>query len=406
MSRLARLAGSPAAQRALRSAPARRLAPWLAAAQRSPDDPVAQYAAWAALEREGPVALGAPPSSGGQLDVAFVVPGFRRGSGGHVSIASLLRGLERRGHACSVWIDDPGGSSGGAAAFRTFFGSLAGEVHDGLAGWRGAGVVVATGWQTVAPVLRLPNCGARVHLVQDDEAQFYPTSAERLWAERSHEFGLPCVTAGTWLAGRMRERGLPATSFEFGIDHAVYRPRADIARAAARVLFYARPATPRRAVPLGMLALADLHRRRPDVEIVLYGDAATPAAPFPSTAVGILEPEQAARAYAEATVGLVLSLTNYSLVAPEMLACGLSAVEVRAPSTQQAFADAPIELAEPTSHALAGALERLLDDPGERARRAEAGARWASSRTWDAAAAALESGLRRAVEDGCHNGGA
>ncbi|HEX6025543.1 MAG TPA: hypothetical protein VFZ00_26355, partial [Solirubrobacter sp.] len=58
---------------------------------------------------------------------------------------------------------------------------------------------------------------------------------------------------------------------------------------------------------------------------------------------------------------------------------------------------APIELAEPTPHALADALERLLDDPDERARRAAEGVRWAAPRTWDAAAAALESGLRRAV---------
>jgi O-antigen biosynthesis protein len=402
MSRLARLAGSAPVQRALRSGLARKLTPWLADAQRVPDDPVTRYAAWAALERHGPVALGDPPAAGGPLEVAFVVPGFRRGSGGHMTISHLVRGLERRGHACSVWIDDPGGASGGAAAFRAFFGPFAAGVHDGLAGWPGAGVVVATGWQTVAAVLRLPGCGARVHLVQDDEAQFYPASVERLWAERAGEFGLPCVTAGTWLADRARQRGLAATSFELGIDHLVYRLQPQVARAPARVLFYARPATPRRAVPLGMLALSELHRRRPDVEIALYGDAVAPAAPFPFTALGILAPEQAARAYAQATVGLVLSLTNHSLVAPEMLACGLPAVELRGPGTEQAFAGSPIALAEPTPHALADALERLLDDPAERARRAEAGVRWAAPRTWDAAAMALESGLRGAA--GCHNG--
>ena len=97
----------------------------------------------------------------------------------------------------------------------------------------------------------------------------------------------------------------------------------------------------------------------------------------------------------------MLSLTNHSLVAQEMAACGLPAVELRTPSTEAAFADSPIELAEPTPHALADALERVLDDPAERARRAEA-ARWAAPRTWDAAAAALESGLRGVA--GCHNG--
>jgi glycosyltransferase involved in cell wall biosynthesis len=393
VSRLARLAGSAPARRALRSGPARRLAPWLAAAQREPEDPVRDYAAWAALERDGPVPLAPASAPADSLDVAFVVPGFRRGSGGHVSIAGLVRGLERRGHRCAVWIDDPGGRSGGAAAFRTFFGPFAATaIHGDLGGWRGAGVAVATGWQTVATVLRLPGCAARAQLVQDDEARFYPDSAERLWAQRAHGHGLPAITAGTWLAGLTAAVG----SFEFGVDAAVYRPQPHVRRRPRQVLFYARPATPRRAVPLGMLALAELHARRPDTEIALYGDSAPLTAPFPFTALGVLEPAQAARAYAEATVGLVLSLTNYSLVAPEMLACGLPPVELRGPSTEAAFAGAPVELAEPTPSALAGALERLLADPDERARRAAAGAAWTAPRTWDAAAAAVEAGLRAA----------
>jgi O-antigen biosynthesis protein len=394
VSRLARFAASASARRALRSAPARRLAPWLAAAQREPDDPVRDYAAWAELERDGPVPL-APGEAGDTLDVAFVVPGFRRGSGGHVSIAGLARGLERRGHRTAVWIDDRGGRSGGAAAFRAFFGPFATTaVHDDLRGWSGAGVAVATGWQTVATVLRLPGCRARAQLVQDDEARFYPDSAERLWAQRAHGYGLPTITAGTWLAGLTGAVG----SFEFGVDPAVYRPQPDVPRRPRRVLFYARPATPRRAVPLGLLALAELHARRPDTEIALFGDAVLPAAPFPYAPLGILEPAQAARAYAEATVGLVLSLTNYSLVGPEMLACGLPPVELRMPSTEAAFAGAPVELADPTPQALAAALERLLDDPDERARRAAAGAAWTAPRTWDAAAAAVEAGLRAARE--------
>ena len=93
----------------------------------------------------------------------------------------------------------------------------------------------------------------------------------------------------------------------------------------------------------------------------------------------------------------MLSLTNHSLVAQEMVACGLPAVELRTPSTEAAFGDSPIELADATLPALADALERLLDDSGERRRRSEAGVGWAASRTWDAAAAAVEAGLRAAA---------
>jgi glycosyltransferase involved in cell wall biosynthesis len=393
LSRLRGLARSAPAQRLLRSGPARRLSTQLVAAQRAPEDVVTPHATWAELERSGPVRLepGDPPGEG-SLHVAVVAPEFRRGSGGHATIANLVRGLEARGHRCSIWIHDPLGRSGGADAFRTFFGPFAAPVHDGLAGWTGADVAVATGWQTVPSVLLLPGCRARAHLVQDEEPEFYPASAERLWAERA--FALPAITAGTWLAERVRARGLRATPFDLGIDHSVYRPELAVPRARERVLFYARLATPRRAVPLGLLALAELHRRRPTVDIVLFGDAAPLTAPFPFANLGILDPHDVARAYSQATVGLVLSLTNHSLAAQEMLACGLPAIELRTPSTEAAFGDSPVVLAEPSVLPLAGALERLLRDPEERRERAEAGLRWAASRTWEAAAAAVEAGLR------------
>jgi glycosyltransferase involved in cell wall biosynthesis len=308
-----------------------------------------------------------------------------------MTIANVIRGLERRGHACSIWIDDPDRRSGGAESFRAFFGPFAGPVHGDLSGWRGAQVAVATGWQTVAPVLRLGGCQARAQLLQDDEPQFYATSAERIWAE--HATVLPAITAGPWLAELAQARGLAVGSFDLAIDHAVYRPRPDVSRNPSRVLFYARAATPRRGVPLGLLALAELHRRRPSVEIALYGDAAPLATPFPHVQLGILDPVEVARAYAGAGAGLVLSLTNYSLAAQEMLACGLPAVELRTPSTEAAFGDSPILLAEPSVAALADALEQALDDGREHE---QAGLAWAATRTWDAAAEAVEAGLRAA----------
>jgi hypothetical protein len=374
-------------QRALRSGPARRLTTRLVQAQRTPIDPAAPFAAWAELERRGPAPLEGPVP-GEKLKVAFIVPGFRRGSGGHTTISNLVRGLEARGHTCSIWIDDA--HSGGAQAFRTFFGPFKASVHDDLTGWTGADVAVATGWQTVAPVLLLEGCRARVHLVQDDEPEFYPVSAERLYAERA--FQLPTITAGTWLADRMRQKGLAATPFELGIDHATYRPR-NFPRNPNRVLFYARAATPRRAVPLGLLALHELKRRRPSAEIVLFGDAASITAPFPFTNLGILDPPEVASAYARAAAGVVLSLTNHSLAAQEMVACGLPAVELRTPSTEAAFGGSPIELAPATVLGLADAIERALDAPD----RTQAGLQWARTRTWEAAAAAVETGLRAAL---------
>jgi glycosyltransferase involved in cell wall biosynthesis len=131
---------------------------------------------------------------------------------------------------------------------------------------------------------------------------------------------------------------------------------------------------------------------------VLFGEPEPPEAPFPFTHLGVLDGERLAAVYSEATVGVVLSLTNYSLVAQEMLACGLPAVELDTPSTRAAFGHpAPLELAPPRPAALADAIERLLDDPGERSRRASQGLAYAAGRTWGAAAAQVEAGLRAAL---------
>jgi hypothetical protein len=388
MSRLKRVAGSAPAQRALRSGPARRLTTQLVQAQRTPVDPTLGFAPWAELERRGPAPLvEGEPAGRGPLEVAFVVPSFRRGSGGHTTIANLVRGLEDRGHRCSIWIDDPTGHATGEQ-FQEFFGPFEARVHDGLGGWRGADVAVATGWQTVAPTLLLASCRARVQLVQDDEPEFYPASAERLYAERA--FQLPAITAGTWLAERMRARGLTATAFDLGIDHATYHPLPGVSRRSDRVLFYARAATPRRAVPLGLLALNEVSRRRPGTEIVLFGDAAPLATPYRT--LGILDAHEVARAYAEAKVGVVLSLTNHSLAAQEMVATGLNAVELRTPSTEAAFGGSPIELAPATIGGLADAIEAQLD-----ADRSAAGIEWARTRTWPQAAERVEQALHEAL---------
>jgi glycosyltransferase involved in cell wall biosynthesis len=357
----------------------------------------------------GPVALRGDAArlvDAASLHVAVVVPSFRRGSGGHATIANLLRGLEGAGHRTSVWVLDDEGRHAGetpaevAALFEAFFGPLAGPVRAGFGDWDGADVVLATGWQTVAKVLRLPGAGARAYLVQDHEPEFYPTSAEREWAQWSYRQGLHCIAASPWLAGVLRERyGASATSFDLGTDHARYRP-ADVQRRADRVLFYARAVTPRRAVPLGLLALAELHRRRPAVEIALFGEARGVAAPFPHRDLGVLEADDLARAYSEATVGLVLSLTNPSLIPQEMLACGLPCVDVASESMLATYgADGPATLAPAEPIALCEAIEALLDDAPRRNRLSTDGLAWAAARTWPAAAAQVQAGLHAAVRE-------
>ena len=329
---------------------------------------------------------------GEHLHVAVVIPWFFVGSGGHSTIANLVRGLEARGHECSLWLD--GVHLGDADAdFKAWFGPIEGRVHASFSEWDGADVVVATGWQTVHRTLLLPKCGARAYLVQDHEPEFYGTSAERTWAEQTYSLGLHCVCASPWLAELMRSRyGASASSFDLGVRHDVYRPLDDVARRDDLVVFYSRAVTARRAVPLGLLALEELRLRRPDVETVLFGEPRPLATDLPQR--GVLPPDGLARLYAEATVGVVLSMTNPSLVPTEMLACGLPVVDVASDAMVATFGhDGPIVLADFDPLALADAIERVLDDDEERARRSAAGVELVAARTWPAAAAQVEAGL-------------
>src|SRR5581483_10760863 len=101
--------------------------------------------------------------------------------------------------------------------------------------------------------------------------------------------------------------------------------------------------------------------RRPDVRIVLFGTDTVLDASFDYEHMGVLSAEQLAALYSEATVGLCLSLTNFSLMPKEMLACGLPCVELAGISAESIFGhDGPLELAPLDSNAIADSMQRLL----------------------------------------------
>ncbi len=359
--------------------------------------------------REGPAALLDPVPGMAErerLRLALVIPSFRRGSGGHNTLLQIFSRLEQRGHLCSVWLYDFTGQHLAEwpavirSDIREFFAPIEGPVYKGFDQWQGADVAIATGWQTVHPTLMLDQCRARAYIVNDHEPEFYAASTEREMAEDTYRHDLHCIAASPWLRDLLIERyDTSADAFQLGVDHSLYQPR-PVTRKQDTVIYYARHITPRRAVPVGLMALSELHRRRPDLRIVLFGDEGQLESPFPYEHLGVLTPPQLATLYSEATVGLCLSLTNFSLMPKEMLACGLPCVELAGVSAESIFgSNGPLELAALDPQAIADALERLLDDRALWEQRSREGIEFVASHTWEHATDEVEAGLRHALRE-------
>ncbi len=339
------------------------------------------------------------------LHFAVVIPPFQRGSGGQNTICTLIGRLEDMGHTCSIWLYDPYGRQPQSAAVLRreiveHFVPVRAPVFKGFDAWHGADVAVATGWETAYPTVMLPGCRARAYLINDHEPEFFPTSAEAIWAARTYELGLYGISASRWLRDLLARRyGQRGTWFRLGVNQRIYHPR-PVERRDDTVIFYAREFSGRRAVPLGTLAVEELHRRRPGTRFVFFGQAEEIGVAVPYELLGIASPEVLALHYSAATVGLCLSMTNYSLIPQEMMACGLPVVDLAGGSTEAELGRASgVELAEADPVAIADALELLLDDPEARGRRASAGLGLAQSASWDVAARQVEAGLREALRE-------
>jgi glycosyltransferase involved in cell wall biosynthesis len=148
-------------------------------------------------------------------------------------------------------------------------------------------------------------------------------------------------------------------------------------------------------VELAFAGLSTLFERRPDLRIVLYGSNLPLTVPFPAENIGVVPPSELAALYRRASVGLVFSLTNLSLVTQEMMASGLPVVELNGENVSSLLGESGelVMLAAPDPDSIADAIEKVLDDParaGEMARRADD---FVESRTWKRAGEQLEEAL-------------
>ncbi len=351
----------------------------------------------------GPIRLEAgSPRPDGPWTIAWVVPRWEIGSGGHMTIFRMVRELERRGHSNAIFVFDPERRIRKTASqlrdeIRSRFIPIEAPVFLGVDDFDSADIAIATEWRTAYPVRDLPRVREKVYVVQDHEPEFFATSAESVWAEDTYRMGYRCIACTPWLGKLLqREYGLEARWFELGTDLDVYPFAGDEEREPGLLAVYGRRETPRRAVDLALAGVANLFERRPGLSVVLFGSSTTGYAPFPCEDLGVAPPERLAELYRRAGAGVAFSLTNHSLVAQEMMASGLPVVELEGGNVEEAFGASGerVMLAPRTADGIADAIERVLDDREAAAAMALRARAFVEERTWERAGAQMEEALR------------
>jgi hypothetical protein len=317
-------------------------------------------------------------------------------SGGHVDIFRTIAYLESRGHSCRVYFYDPLNTTTLSAIEATMnaYPAIGAELHYNARAMAACDAIFATSWLTAYPVANFADAGRKFYYVQDYEPYFEPAGSYSSLAANTYRFAFHGLTLGEWLAEKLSdEHGMTCEAFGFGVDGAQYALRNSQPR--QKVLFYAKPTSPRRGFELGVLALELFHDLHPEYEIELMGaDIDRYELSFPCSRRGVLSVEALCELYNECAAGLVISFTNMSLLPLEMLACGCIPVSNDAPHTRRVEYAEQLRYAEPTPAALAHALY-MAARSGEDAAVIEHAAEYAKLFDWDASNRRIEQVLLR-----------
>lgn len=328
----------------------------------------------------------------------WFIPDFNIGSGGHQTIFRTIMRLEHMGWESNIVIVGPANHATAESARQDIcehFFPVKAKVFMGFDGLPNSEFVIATGWQTAYPVKAIAGDVKKLYFVQDFEPSFYPAGTESMLAENTYRFGFFGITAGGWLAQKLKdEYGMQTHPISFGVDHDCYRLRPKRDPGVKRVFFYARPPTPRRAFEFGLLVLEAVSRRLPDTQFILAGwDVSDYLIPFPHLPAGVVSPEELADVFSQCDAALILSLTNLSLMPLELMAAGCAVVSNRGDCVEWLLNDDVALLTDPTLEALTDALCHLLQDDEARMAQCQRAQAFAVEQHWEASADAFVQGL-------------
>lgn len=334
--------------------------------------------------------FGAHYSAGNAQDartINWVIPDFNIGSGGHLNIFRLIYLLEKIGYQCRVVLIQTHFSSNEEAgdAIRKHFYPIKAKVSIGEQSLEPSAITVATSWITAYVVRNFQGTRHRCYFVQDYEPYFYAHGSEYMFAEASYNFGFYGITAGDWLAHKLKaEHAMQTLGMGFSFDRDLYRPFPRQNKQDKKVFFYARPATARRGFELGLLTLALVAKQMPDVTFVLAGgDLSKYNIPFKHYSPGNVAVKNLPELYSQCDVALVLSLTDLSLLPVELMACGCPVVSNRGDNVEWLLNENNAVLADATPEALSEGIISLLKNEDKRQQMIKTGLSFSANTQWE-----------------------
>ena len=337
--------------------------------------------------------------------INWVIPEMGIGSGGHINIFRFVQKLQDMGFKNRVYIFKSNALDSDQA-FISFIDQYYNldtkniELHYDVAGMKPAHAIIATSWQTAYFVRKFDKVISKFYFVQDFEPYFFAVGSEYTFAENTYKFGLRGITAGDWLKDKLRdEYGMKTESFSFSYDKDVYHAL-DKKDDKKRIFFYARPVTPRRAFELGLLALTDIAKKIPDVEVVFAGwDVSGYKIPFAHKSVGSAKVEELSEIYSQCDMCLILSNTNLSLLPLEVMASNSVAVCTKGPNSTWLVNDENSIMVDFDPIAISDTLCYYLQNREELARIRKRGLEFALATSWDDEAKKVRDAILRGIEE-------
>ena len=317
---------------------------------------------WQIIRRRGMGFTENEKNIGTKGRIAWLVPCFSQGSGGHRTIFQNVNFLISNGHQCDIYVDMPEPGTAILKHIEDWYGEFKGDVFQGFElSNREYDLVLATGWNTAKYVAESHGKN-KLYFIQDYEPWFFPMNEKHIAAEQSYKYGLEGVTIGRWLAHKINHKyHVPTRFFNFCADTSTYHPIKNTKKEKAVCLIF-QLGKARRCDELALRSLEIVKKINPDIKIYLFGSAKRKINGLDVEHLGVLTTKECNALYNKCAVGLSMSASNPSRIPFEMMSAGLPVVEIYAENNLYDLPEEGCLLAEPSPEAIASAILRIIND--------------------------------------------